>query len=376
MIRVVYAVDAPFLGGAEHYVSRLASALDRRRFAPALVMRSNDIDASLQAWARDLEAAGIPVTRIPMRLPFHAGDAITIHRALAAWEPHVVHVNMPGPYTGQTGLLIPIARAAGARVVVTEHLPMVGRLWKRALIKEAAVRCADVAVTMTRANAQLMVRNQGYPPTRVRVIENGVPHRYGVGAEARPANPVFTFGFVGNLVGHKGLRLAIEAASSLALEWRLLVVGSGPDEAGARETAQKRAVSERVVFMGSRAPAEVETIVAGCDAIVLPSSVEGLPYVILEAMASSKPVISTRAYGIPEAVIDGVTGILVEPGDISALSQALHTLATNAPLRARMGRAGRERFEARFTLERQIDVMSALYAELATGHRAVPRSGA
>ena len=377
MIRVVYTVDASFLGGAEHYVSRLATGLDRRNFAPAVVMRSNEVDPSLGPWVADLEAQGVPVARVPMRLPFHPGDAIGIVRALAAFDPHVVHVNMPGPYSGQTGLLAPLARAAGGRVVVTEHLPMVERLWKRALVKRLAIRSVDVVVTMSRANAELLVRKQRYRPSRVRVVENGLPLRYGstvdaAGERAKLGLDPSTVAllFIGNLISHKGLQLAIRALSmGHAASWRLFVVGEGPDEPAARVLATRLGVSDRLTFLGRRTPDHVERIVGACDALVLPSSVEGMPYVILEAMACSKPVVSTRAFGIPEAVVDGESGLLVEPGDVEGLSRALQAIIKDAALRERLGRAGRERFEARFTLERQLATMSALYRELATGRR-------
>lgn len=378
MIRIVYAVDAPFLGGAEHYVARLATGLDRRHFAPAVVMRSNDLDASLVPWAEDLEAKGIRVARVPMRLPFYPGDAVGIVRALAAFDPHVVHVNMPGPYSGQTALLAPLARAAGARVVVTEHLPMVERLWKRALVKRLAIRSVDVAVTMSRANAELLVQKQGYARRRVRVVENGIPFGYGsavVVADERAKrgldSATIALLFVGNLIPHKGLQLAIRALSMVhAPTWRLFVVGEGPDEPAARVLATRLGVFDRVTFLGRRAAGEVEGIIGACDALVLPSSVEGMPYVILEAMACAKPVVSTRAFGIPEAVADGESGLLVEPGDVEGLSRALQEIIKDAALRERLGRAGRVRFEARFTLERQLSTMSALYRELATGRTA------
>jgi hypothetical protein len=82
--------------------------------------------------------------------------------------PHVVHVNMPGPYSGQNGLLAPIARAAGARVVTTEHLPMVPPLWKRSALKRLALGSVDIAVTMTRANASYLVERQGVAAEQVR----------------------------------------------------------------------------------------------------------------------------------------------------------------------------------------------------------------
>ncbi len=374
MIRVVYTVDAPFLGGAEHYVARLATGLDRLRFSPAVVMRSNDVDDSLLAWAAELESSGIPVTRVRMRLPFRPGDAVPIYRALAAIEPDVVHVNMPGPYSAQMGLLAPLARLAGARVVITEHLPMVPRLWKRDLVKRLAVGFVDAAVTMTRANAELMVNRQGFPRRRVRVVENGVRAAFGtregdsnaradLGLEAGTV----AFVFVGNLIEHKGLRRVIEALSSLATGWRLVVVGTGPEAGPARALVSRLGVGERVVFLGRCSAEHVERVVAACDVLVLPSAVEGLPYVILEAMACAKPVVSSRVFGIPEAVIEGETGLLVSPDDVAGLAAALHTLAGDPALRARMGRAGRARFEERFTLERQLRVMSALYRELVTG---------
>lgn len=377
MIRIVYTVDAPFLGGAEHYVARLATGLDPRAFTVSVVMRSNDADATLDLWADDLVSKGIPVVRVPMRLPFRPLDAVGIHRAIAAFEPGVVHVNMPGPYTGQTALLAPIARVAGARVVVTEHLPMVDRLWKRAAVKGVAIRSVDLAVTMTKANAELLVRRQGYRPERVRVVENGVPFAYGTRPRegddrsrlALEPDSVAIL-FIGNLIPHKGLQLAIEALSMGSLpSWRLLVVGTGPDEANAKLLAKRRGIGDRVTFLGRRDADEVERIVSACDALVLPSSMEGLPYVILEAMACGKPVVSTRAYGIPEAVVDGETGFLVDPGNVGELARALRSVIADRALRARLGRAGRVRFEEHFTLERQLAVMSSLYREVLAGVR-------
>jgi glycosyltransferase involved in cell wall biosynthesis len=141
------------------------------------------------------------------------------------------------------------------------------------------------------------------------------------------------------------------------------------DEAVARLLAERHGVADRVVFMGRRGPEAVARIVGACDALVLPSEVEGLPYVILEAMALSKAVVATRVYGIPEAVHDGETGLLVAPGNVAELASALRTVIENSGLRERMGRAGRARFEESFTLERQLAEMATLYRALLHGKR-------
>ena len=370
MIRLCFTVDAPFLGGAEYYVSRLATALDRNRFAVSLLMGDGGRGA-LDEWAEGLSAEGIEVVRAPMRLPWRIDDAPRVWRELDRLAPHVVHVNMPGPYSGQNALLAPIARAAGARVVTTEHLPMVAPLWKRRALKQLALRSVDVAVTMTQANASCLVELQRVPVERVQVVPNGVPLRFGTSRHTRSDDDV-TLVFVGNIIAHKGLHTTLEALSMVTADWRLRVVGGGPDEARCRELAFRLGLASRVTFLGRQSPTEVERYLSTADALVLPSAMEGLPYVILEAMASSLPVVASDVYGIPEVVVDGETGLLVPPENAPALAAALTRVIESAPLRARLGANARGRFEQRFTLERQVQTMSALYERLARGRRGTP----
>jgi 2-deoxystreptamine N-acetyl-D-glucosaminyltransferase/2-deoxystreptamine glucosyltransferase len=378
VIRICYVVDAPFLGGAELYVARLVRALDARDFSVSVLMRRNVEDPRLMQWADALRAIGATVTALPMRLPYAPLDAWRMWRAFDEIAPHIVHVNMPGPYDGQFGLVLPIARAAGARTVVTEHLPMVERLWKRALLKRVAYRSLDIAVTMTEANAHLLVERQGVPPARVRVIANGIPRAFGAADDAgrmrwelgiRDSQTVVAY--IGNIFPHKGLRRLIEAMSRARsrASLRLVVAGTGPDEAPCRQLASDRGLAGQVTFLGWRSGAEAEALLGASDVLALPSETEGLPYVLLEAMASRRPVIAGRVYGVPEVVDDGVTGILVDPRNIDDIASALDRL-TDAPLRAAMGDAARARFERDFTLEHHAARMQALYRALLGSHRA------
>ena len=372
MIRVCYIVDAPFLGGAELYVARLARSLDAREFSASVLMRPGTRDARLAQWAEELRAGGIAVETVPMRLPYAPLDAWRIFRALERIAPHIVHVNMPGPYDGQFGLVLPIARAAGARTVVTEHLPMVERLWKRALLKRVGYRSLDLAVTMTQANARLLVERQGVPAERVRVVANGIPRAFGSPEGAaqlrwelgiRDSQTLVVY--VGNILPHKGLRRLIEAISKARSRpaLRLVVAGTGADEAPCRQLAGDRGLSGQVTFLGWRSAAETEALLAASDVLALPSEIEGLPYVLLEAMASHRPVIAGCVYGVPEVVEDGVTGILVDPHSIDEIAAALDSMSDVA-LRASMGEAARARFERNFTLEQHAARMQSLYRSL------------
>jgi len=277
MIRVCYMVDPGFLGGAEHYVAQLATALDRACFEPSVVMRAV-ADTALNAWADDLECRGVPVTRLEMRLPWRPDDAVRIVRALERIAPHVVHVNMPGPYDGQNGLLLPIARVCGARTIVTEHLPMIARTPRRGLLKSAAYRWLDLAVTMTRSNAASLQSVQGVAPARIRVVANGVRDhspaadgariRDEVGARAEQA----LIWYVGNILEHKGLHRLIDALSRCTTPaWRLGVIGDGPGRSLAERTADAQGVRDRVAFLGRRSAEFVRDALVVGDLLALPS---------------------------------------------------------------------------------------------------------
>jgi glycosyltransferase involved in cell wall biosynthesis len=128
-----------------------------------------------------------------------------------------------------------------------------------------------------------------------------------------------------------------------------------------REYAEQRGVADRVTFEGFRSAVDV---MADFDVFVLPSLWEGFGLVLLEAMAAGRPVVASAVGPIPEIVVDGVTGLLVPPGDAAALAAAITRLLTDPDLAAAFGRAGRARVEAEFGLDTMVARTQALYEEL------------
>lgn len=376
MINVCYMVDAAFLGGAERYVSKIALGLDRSRFRPSVIMREPSHPSSgLDEWRSEMEAAGLPVRVMKMDIPFRPYRAVPVFRAIADSSPHVVHVNLPGPQDGQMGLLVPISRMAGAGVVVTEHLPMVGSTWKRRLFKRISYRWVDRVATVCHANVPYLVREQFVSPDRAVVVHNALDASYGIrGREGReairekfelPPDGVLV-AFIGNLFKHKGLHRVVRALSEVVeLPWHLVVGGEGPERKPIERRLEHLGLTGRATFLGRVAPKDVERLLAAIDLVTLPSTQEGMPYVILEAMASGVPVVATAVFGIPEMIVSGETGILVEPGDGDALREAFVALIGNPGKRGELGRAARRRFERHFTLDKQLREIEALYLEVA-----------
>jgi glycosyltransferase involved in cell wall biosynthesis len=170
---------------------------------------------------------------------------------------------------------------------------------------------------------------------------------------------------VGRLVHLKGQSLLIEALAELArrdVSAVLTLVGDGPKRGELEQLARERGVADRVRFAGAVGQDTIRDIYRSADVVCLPSMAEGLPVVLMEAMALEVPVVSTRIMGIPELVEDARSGLLVTPSRLDELTDALARLIADPALRARLGRAGREKVLAEFDIDRSAHRLREIFA--------------
>ena len=170
--------------------------------------------------------------------------------------------------------------------------------------------------------------------------------------------------FVGRLAAVKGVPVLLDALAQ-ARETRpdlsLTLVGDGPDRAALQVRVTALGLGDAVHFAGYKSQAEVADLLARHDALVLPSFAEGVPVVLMEAMAAKMPVIATAVGGVSELVHDGETGCLVAPGDEAALRGAILRLMGDSAHRLRMGEAGRARVKADFTATTEAARLARLF---------------
>jgi glycosyltransferase involved in cell wall biosynthesis len=172
-------------------------------------------------------------------------------------------------------------------------------------------------------------------------------------------------GMVSVLRPQKDPLLAVRAAALMdgaASQGRLAIVGNGDLSGAVVAEIEKLGLSDRVRWFPFAG--DVERYLAALDVFVLPSSWEALPLSVLEAMSCGLPVIATTVGGVPEAVRDGVTGRLVEPGDAEALAGAMSELLASRELRQELGERGRAEYDRRFTADAMVDATARLYEEL------------
>ncbi len=222
-------------------------------------------------------------------------------------------------------------------------------------------------LAVSEAVRQVMV-DSGVPGARVQTIHSGIDlKRCDNAPEAEPLFPpgVRVVGTVGHLAGNKGHRYLLEAAQYLVRDEPKLgvaIVGTGALRQTLEAEAEALGLAEHVTFTGFRR--DIPSLMKTFEIFVFPSHLEGLGTSILDAMAMGKPVVATRAGGIPETVEDGVTGLLVPPRDPVALAQAIRYLLQHPELQVQFGKAGRRRVEQGFTAERMARQTVQVYHQL------------
>ena len=171
---------------------------------------------------------------------------------------------------------------------------------------------------------------------------------------------------VGSLTPNKGQRYLIEAMSAVLESHRnvrCFIVGDGPLRVELENYSISLGIGAHVNFLG--AVKDLSTVLDATDIFVMPTcGREGLGNAALEAMAYSRPVIASNIGGLPEAVMDGVTGYLVRPKDAMGISERINELIVDSDRRAAFGSAGRKIFEEKFSAERMVAEIEAIYAEI------------
>jgi rhamnosyl/mannosyltransferase len=170
--------------------------------------------------------------------------------------------------------------------------------------------------------------------------------------------------FVGRMVAHKGIENLLEAARSVAYA-RFLLVGGGPELESMRRLAARLGVADRVILPGQVSAEDLPAYFAACDVFVLPSvsRLEAFGIVALEAMASGKPVVVSDIPGVREVIVDGKEGLLADPVNPDDLGGKIRTLLADDKKREVMGRAGREKVEREFSIEKVVDRIEGVYRE-------------
>jgi sugar transferase (PEP-CTERM/EpsH1 system associated) len=356
--RLVQLVYSFLLGGSESLARDLAFGLEARDFRTAIC--AVDFDGPLRA---DLVGAGVPAYVMHRRPGFDWQLPGRLYRVFRAEEADLVQTH----HLTQLIYAVVAARLAGARVVHVEHEHYSLQSAKARRHLRMLTRLCDAVVAVSEEVADFLVRRAGLPRACVHVIRNGVDLQRHAPVARRPRAalglpPGILLGHVARLDPAKDQSTLLRAFARVRRAHhgaRLVIVGEGPQREELVRTATVLGLAEDVHFLGARH--DVADLLPHFHAFVLSSVAEGLPLAVLEAMACARPVVATSVGSVPDVVKHERTGLLVRPGDVEGIANAMAALLACPAWAATLGRAARTAVEARYSFDLTLDQYRALY---------------
>lgn len=381
-IRIAYLITSLDVGGSERQLVSWVRGLPKQRYECHILCLSGF--GPLEGAARQAQAILHDLCYPRRRAPGTIRGS-TLPAAFLAWlrlvrllrhiNPHILHTMIPA-----CNVLGGVAgRVSGVRRMICTKLALGNyRDQSRILAKleDLVDPWFDLVHCKSRAIIEDTLRREPIPPEKMRLVYNGIdlspfqnlPPREEVRKELGIAFDRVVVGTVANLIPYKGHAEIVAAAARLARSYpELLFLWVGRDDGiwqNLKNQAESMGVADRIVFLGPRQ--DVPRMMAAMDVLLSASHEEGFSNVVLEAMAARLPVVATRVGGNPEAVVDRVTGWIVEPKNPESIAGALEELLRRPDLRRQMGEKGRERVEREFSYEVMMRGLERLYEELLT----------
>lgn len=375
-VRILHIVGDSKFGGASLGILRLASFWQSLGWRVEVL--STDTDFQREALARSVPVVPLDAIWRSIRIFRDLKGLWRLTRFLRRERYDIIHT-----HTTKAGF---VGRLAGlfARVPVVVHTAHGFAFherspwWKIAfyvtLERIASVGC-DRVIAVSGFHKKWGERLGIAESSKILAIPNGIPECPPEPAAASEAadfrqslglRPDELFLFTpGRLAAEKGLEDLIDAlvqVKSSSMRFRCLIAGDGPIRGELEQRVADRGLSGEVVFLGFRS--DVPHIMQAADLMVFPSWREGLSIALLESMCAGRAIVSTSIGSTIEATADGRAALLVDPGDIPSLAEAIVKLGRDPALRDQLGAAARELFLKRYTLVRMLDDYHQVYREL------------
>jgi glycosyltransferase involved in cell wall biosynthesis len=370
-IRVLYVVENTSYGGGERGFGQLSSAINRDHFLPYIAAHPGGI---LENQAREKSVKFFPIN---MHRKLHLNTISQISDIIAEHKINIAH-----SMGSRADFFARMACRKMHDVQIISTIAMLIEGYDVNLFRKAIYKLADCYsskfvshfIAVSKALKTRLILERKIPMEKISVIYNGVEldkydpgpndsnrlrHSFGIEADCA------VVGTIGRLVYQKGFEYFIEAAKLISkknFNIKFVIVGHGPEEKNLQKMVERAGISQIFTFAGQRF--DIPQLLGIFDIFVLPSVLEGLPRVVIEAMAMGKPIVATDIDGVREELIHDRTGLIVPAKNPKALSEAVNSLLDNRASAIQMGNEARKSAEKRFDLKKTVFNIERLYERL------------
>jgi glycosyltransferase involved in cell wall biosynthesis len=365
--QILHVIHSGAIGGGPRILNALATHFNQAPWQSQVIC-SND-----GPLGEDLKALHIPVHYLELsRLGQNFSSWIPLTRKIQALKPDILHIHgqFAGLFGGMAGKF-----ARVPAIIYTSQFPSfitdwdMGRVIRNDIAERTTCWCADKVICVSKTDYHEYSRRKMAISEKLAVINNGADISSFKGPFDRQATrqecnlpldaPVV--GFFGRLTDQKGVEFLLRAVPMVLSQHsscHFLIVGDGPKRQELEQIVRQLTISAQVTFLGMRR--DIPALMNAVDIVAIPSLFEPNALCTFEAMAAGRAVVASAVEGLPEQVVDGVTGHLVKPADSSSLAAKLNELLATPSVIIQMGLEGRRRAESNFSF----DIMFAKYEEV------------
>jgi glycosyltransferase involved in cell wall biosynthesis len=367
-IRLLHIIDNLDRGGTQTWFMSLVKGLAELGFEQRIYCLNEIANIGI---VESLKQSGSQVTILGRPQLYGLIGLIRLYRAIKSWQPDIAQTILPyGNLLGR-----PVARLAGAPIVVSSIRTRNAHKSKLHLfLDRLTADWADVYIAVSRQIIPFAVVNEGVSPDKIIYIANGLEidrqdrsqARATLRAQLNISAKTKVLGMVARLSPQKAHDDLLRAYAIVVAEYpdtTLLLVGDGPLRQKLERQASRLKLNHRVIFLGDRP--DVKDLLAAMDLFAHPSLFEGMPNAVMEAMAAGLPVIASAVDGVQDLIVDGESGWLVEPGNVTQLTERIIFALENHALWPAMGRAAVHRIATEFSSSKMIAAYSSVYRDLA-----------
>lgn len=372
---ILYVIDNIEFGGGERVFSQIIRGLNKERFSVLVASNPGGI------FEKKLAEVGIKINPVRMTNRYNLGIISRLKKIIKTKDVRIVHSQ-----GGRADFFSRIAAKIAHVPITVSSMAMLVEGYDVSILRKSLYvlidrwteRWVNKFTVLSEAMRRSLIEIHKIPPENIVKIYNGIEieeynpdhkelrnKKLEVRRELGLKNDVPVIGAIGRLVWQKGFEYLIRAAPEVLKkcpEARFLIVGEGPLKNKLILTGEKLNVADRIIFTGFRS--DIKEILASIDVLAMPSLLEGLPMVLLEAMAMAKPIVATRIDGITEVLENSKTGLLVPAENSHALAEAIVGILNDKAKANFFGQNAREVAKKKFSVKKMVEQIELAYEKL------------
>lgn len=358
--KILYFTTSPIIGGAEKQLFELATNLNKNKFEVLVCTIKGEKDGPLLEKIRE---KGIKTKSLNVNSKWQFYKVFQFYSLLKKEKPDILQ-----SFLFFDNIIARIfGKIAGITIVISGQRNVeIKRSWLRNFLDKITLIFADCIVSNSETGKRILIDREKVAEEKIKVIYNGISLDNIHQSIKDKENNNKTTGFVGHLTKQKGVEYLLKATKELKEkkeDFALKIIGDGSERRSLEKSSQDLSIENLVHFIGHKENAW--KYMQDLNVLVLPSLWEGLPNVIMEAMAVGVPVVATNVGGVPELIKNGETGFLVEPKNPKTLAEKIeHVLNLPEEERNRVGEKARRVVKEKFSIEKMVNEHEGLYKKL------------